>query len=114
MSRSQRVKGASYEREVMAVFSEAFGDTFRRILGQARDSGADGNVGRFRVECKRRARLATQASWYAQVKAATKEGEIPLVVMREDHGENMVLLSLSHFLALTRPQGLVGGGRTGS
>jgi hypothetical protein len=100
MSKSQRDKGASYEREVMAQFSAHAGTTYRRILGQARDSGADGKVGQFRIECKRRARLATQAAWYAQVQQATQDGEVPIVVMREDNGASMVLLSLADFLTL--------------
>ena len=103
MSKSQRDKGAGYEREVMARFSGAFGGPFRRILGQARDAGADGLVERFRIECKRRARLATQAGWYGQVKRSAQQGEIPIVVMREDHGENMVLLSLEDFLKVVAP-----------
>lgn len=98
MGKHQRQKGAAGEREVMKLFNRALGTNERRILGQARDGGADGKVGRYRIEVKRRKRIAAISQWYAQVSKGATESEIPVVVMREDHGEWKVLLSLDDFL----------------
>lgn len=82
---------------MLAEFSEALGQKFNRLLGQARDGGADGKVGCLRIEMKRRSELA---KWYNQAVVAAQQEEIPLVVLREDHGESMVLLSLDNLLKL--------------
>ena len=94
----------------MQKFSDFFGRSFKRNIGQARDGGNDGDVGPLVVECKRRRSLKTLMGWYEQAKAAAKRREfgarsgllpVPIVVMREDDGESMVLLSLNSFLVLT-------------
>jgi hypothetical protein len=115
MGKSQRTKGAVYEREVMREFSEFFGQTFERNIGQARDGGNDGDVGPLVLEMKRRKSLKTLMSWYEQAATAATEryyrkvragqptgtgDHIPVVVMREDSGSSMVLLSLEDFLNL--------------
>ena len=104
MGKSQRAKGATYEREVMAKFSEALGAVFKRNIGQARDGGNDGDVGPLVLEMKRRKSLKTFMDWYRQAQAATTAGRIPVVVMREDAGASMVMLSLEDFLRLTVPE----------
>jgi hypothetical protein len=101
---SQRRKGAVYEREVMSAFSAALGAEFKRNIGQARDGGNDGDVGPLVLEMKRRKSLKTFMDWYRQAQAATPAGRIPVVVMREDAGESMVMLSLEDFLRLTLPE----------
>lgn len=108
MSASQRNKGAAYEREVMKAFSAAFGREFKRNIGQARDGGNDGDVGPLVLEMKRRKSLKTIMSWYKQALAAANphnhviRTRVPVVVMREDAGESMVMLSLNDFISLTR------------
>lgn len=102
MSASQRTKGAVYEREVMKAFSTAFGREFKRNIGQARDGGNDGDVGPLVLEMKRRKSLKTFMDWYRQAQAAVTGDRLPIVVMREDAGESMVLLSLVDFIRLTR------------
>ena len=106
MGKSQRRKGATFEREVLAEFSAVLGQKFNRLLGQARDGGADGKVGCLRVEMKRRGELAR---WYAQVVAAAQEAEIPMVVMREDGGKSLCLLSLDDLLKLVASSDLCRG-----
>jgi hypothetical protein len=100
----QRTKGATYEREVMKIFSLAFNRVFKRNIGQARDGGNDGDVGPLVLEMKRRKSLKTLMSWYDQAAEAARDrhGAVPVVVMREDFGEDMVLLSLDDFIRLTR------------
>lgn len=110
MGASQRRKGAAYEREVAARFSSAIGQQdFRRHLGQARDGGYDIRVGPLVVECKRRKQIAAVAQWMAQAEAACDPkaapyADIPVVVCREDHGRDYIVLALEDFLALATPE----------
>lgn len=102
MGKSQRTKGAGGEREVCAILTAALGKKIERNIGQARDGGCDINAGSLVIEVKRRKTLTTFRGWYEQAKAAVKRtGDIPIVVMREDGGEFLVALSLTHFLQLT-------------
>jgi hypothetical protein len=116
MGKSQRVKGAVFERELAHRFSEFFGREFKRNIGQARDGGNDLDVGLLVVEAKRRASLKTLRDWMQQAqeaatsrlaraltagKAAGGYDHIPVVVMREDgEAEPLVLLQLADFLNL--------------
>jgi len=114
MGASQRNKGAAGEREALDIFSRFYGRKFKRHLGQARDGGDDAEVGPFIVEVKRRKRLTGLMSWYRQVldayvrkgQQARRKGEfltgmIPVVVMREDKGEWMAMVSLNHLLRIS-------------
>ena len=110
MGASQRTKGAVYEREVCAAFTQALGQPFTRNIGQSRDGGNDIDIGPLVVECKRRKTLTTIEGWYKQAERAACARDqtdlfmrelIPLVVARSDGGKSLVVLSLVHFLALT-------------
>ena len=67
MSAYQRRRGAGFEREISGYLSERLGRVVKRKLGQARDSGDDIQVGRFRIECKRRASIAANTGWPSSV-----------------------------------------------
>jgi hypothetical protein len=99
----QRRKGANWEVELSHILSNEFGHCYKRNLGQARDSGCDIHVGKFLVEAKRYAKIAVY-KWYKQVSAAASEPirQIPIVIMRADNEEALVLLSLHDFLPLMR------------
>jgi hypothetical protein len=104
----QRRKGASYEREVAAQFSEAMGRDITRHLGQARDGGHDIAVPPLVVECKRRKTLTTLRGWMNQCIAAvaklpaTHERRYPAVVCRDDGDTaSMIVMRLQDFLTLT-------------
>lgn len=103
MSKSQRTKGAVYEREVCARLSEATGKKIQRNIGQARDGGTDIPFGNFLVECKRRKTLGTIEKWLKQATDAATTGEqIPVVVARSDAGKSLAYMSLDHFLLLVK------------
>lgn len=111
MGKSQRTKGATYEREVAQVFSEALGRDFKRNIGQARDGGNDLDVGPLVVECKRRKTLGTVYGWLDQAfKAAVEkqaghtEPRTPIVVARQDQGTSIVIMDLEDFLELAGPE----------
>lgn len=102
MSKSQRTKGAVFEREIAALLSSWFNLEIKRNITQARDGGNDLNVGKLVIECKRRASLKGLRAWLHQATAATQPGQTPIVIMREDGATApMVLLNLGDFLALT-------------
>ena len=100
MGAMQRRKGATFEREVAHDLAAALGVKVTRNIGQSRDGGDDITVGPFRVECKRRKRLAVVEGWLAQAEASRDcEGQMPVVVARQDHGAALVVMRWSHWLA---------------
>ena len=102
MSKSQRIKGHSFEREIAIDLSEVFHESVKRNIGQARDGGDDITLPPFRIECKRRAHIAVY-KWLEQVIAATEmDDEIPVVVARADQQESIVILRYSDFCDLMR------------
>lgn len=115
MGAMQRRKGAGFELEVGKILSAALGMPVERKLGQARDGGDDLELprlsgGRFRIECKRRAKILVE-NWLVQCERAVMQDyaldektlrflDVPLVIMRADQGHPMVLLRLSDFLPM--------------
>ena len=109
MSKRSRDKGAAGEREVCAILSESLGASFKRKLGQARDSGNDIDIGPYRAEVKRYQAIAA-LRFMEQSQAACAKGDktmfdgpdLPLVVMREDGGKWVVMQPLDDWLNLYR------------
>jgi len=79
--RASRNKGASAERELAAMLSDELGYPIKRKLGQAREGGDDIQVENYRLEVKRREKLAIE-SWCKQVEEVAEPGEWPVVVFR--------------------------------
>lgn len=126
MGKSQRNKGAGFEREVCDIFTAALGldeeHKIKRNIGQARDGGNDIDIGPLVVECKRRKTLGTVYGWLQQAIDATKgkfvmprkgphagdpqygEKMLPVVVAREDNGVPIVIMRLNDFLMLTNDE----------
>lgn len=102
MSKSQRTKGASYEREVCSVLSDATGRKVQRNIGQSRDGGNDISLDDFIFECKRRKTLGTIESWLKQAEDARKtKDQIAAVIARSDGGKSLVIISLADFLSVS-------------
>lgn len=101
MSKSQRTKGAAYEREVVHILRDAGFDCARN-LAQAREGGGDIHFDQFMVECKRRAKIAVY-DWLDQATLAA-QGKKPLVVARADSRENIVILRLVDFLDIIKDE----------
>jgi hypothetical protein len=98
MGRSQRVKGATFERDIAQRLGA------KRNIGQARDGGDDITLGRFRIECKRRKRLGTVQAWLSQAEASCEHADdLPVVIARQDHGEPLVLMRFEDWLAVAGP-----------
>lgn len=86
MAKSQRVKGAAFEREIARLFAEDMpGADVRRGLGQTRSGSdcADVETPRFWVECKRRKRGNVRAA-LAQASEAAVGGRAPLAILKDD------------------------------
>jgi Holliday junction resolvase len=101
MSRSQRQKGAAGERELAGILTEQLGWVVSRKLGQARDGGDDIQTGKFRWECKRRAKLSVY-EFMDQITAACGPGDVPVVAMRGDGKGWLVMMKLEDAMPLIR------------
>ena len=99
MSKSQRTKGHSFEREIANNLTELLGRKVQRHLGQARDGGDDITLSPFRLECKRYAKIAVY-KWLEQVIAACGPGDIPVVIAKADHQDPIAILRYSDFRKL--------------
>jgi len=103
MGLRQRQRGAETEREVCKIVTERTGWQTNRILGQARDGGADIRLARWVLEVKRRKSIAVY-EWVDQVSKAAAPYEVPVVVCRGDKREFLVIQRLDDWLDLVKPQ----------
>lgn len=82
MGKSQRVKGASGEREVLGLLGEILQRKFERNITQSRYGGADCiDMGRIKLEVKRQERLAIK-DWWEQAQRQAKD-EVPVLAYRQ-------------------------------
>ena len=104
MSRSQRIKGAAGEREVVHIIRDTLGIECHRNLDQVRDGGADIFLKPYRIEVKRRARIGLVYDWISQAEKACAIGERPVVAFRSDGKGWLAVVPLTHFLSLIREE----------
>ena len=100
MGKLSRTKGQTAEREVCALLSTAFGRNINRNLGQERDSGHDITLLPYHIEVKRRARIAKLYEW---VNGAARPGRVPIVTLRSDQHEWLVIMKLSDWMDIAKP-----------
>ena len=81
--RRARNKGANGERELAGILSDELGFSVKRKLGQARDGGDDISVGQYRIEVKRRERLAIE-DWCKQVESCCGPSDVPVLAFRRN------------------------------
>jgi len=112
MSAYQRTKGASYEREVVNQLKELLGPIVRRCWERASEKGHDIDLPGFAVECKRYAKIAVY-QWMEQAveqadtgipASEQKQGLTPIVIMRADRKESLVLMRLTDFVKVAREE----------
>lgn len=102
--RGRRNKGAAGEREFFAVLNRYLPENLRlkRMLGQARDGGADGKSGKFEVEVKRQENLRLN-QWLKQARQAVENPDAvenrgkswPVVAYRKSHEPWRCLIEVS-------------------
>lgn len=100
MAKLSRTRGSTYEREVCAELSAVMGQKVVRILGQARDGGGDIYTPPFLWECKRRRKFGGYAYMKQAEVAAEEKKAIPIVSIRADGEESLVIMRLRDALPL--------------
>ena len=103
MSKSQRTKGATYERDVCSAIQDATGLDVKRNIGQSRDGGDDITLPPYRIECKRRAKIATY-EFMDQCAKSCGQNDVPVVVMRGDGRESLVVMKFSDWIKLAKEE----------
>ena len=101
MSKSQRDKGASFEREIAGMLSDRLGCVVKRNLSQSRggeQEGSDITLGPFAIECKRRAKLSVM-EWLDQAQRDAGD-KIPLVVARADGRRAILIMDFEQAIPL--------------
>lgn len=81
---NNRRRGQSGEREVVALIRDHFGIEHKgRNLGQERDGGSDIDLGSWKIEVKRRKKIANFYEWLenADLVAARADGKDWIIVM---------------------------------
>ena len=102
MSKSQRNKGASGERDVCNLIKEHLGVDVKRNLNQTREGGADIKLPPYSLEIKRRARIGSIYEWMEQSQKSCADGEKPIVICRADRRDWLVVMPISQFLQLVK------------
>lgn len=101
MAKSQRTKGATYEREIANALTSHLGTRVTRNITQVRDGGIDIECGPFAIECKRRKSLPTVEAWLTQAEvAAAKSNRTPVVVARQDNGKSLVIMRFDDWVQM--------------
>ena len=90
-----RNKGKAGESEFINRYGPFFPNPIKRNLLQTREGGADiSGCEPFQIEIKRCERVEKN-KWWAQVKAACKPDEIPVVAYRQNRGQWKFLLPVN-------------------
>ena len=98
MGKSQRTKGAGFEREIVRALKEMGYDADRN-LDQWRDGGGDIRLDHWMFECKRRAKISIY-EWMEQAKVSAKGEKMPVVICRADGKESLVIFTLDDAITL--------------
>lgn len=101
--KSSRDKGARGERELADLLSNELGQVVKRKLGQARDGGDDIQIGKFRIEVKRREKLAIE-QWCKQVEAASEPQDVPVVAFRRNGEPWRAVVPMAWLIAAIRAE----------
>jgi Holliday junction resolvase len=96
-----RNKGAAGERELAAILTDRLGFVVQRKLGQARDGGDDIQIGKYRIEVKRRERVQID-QWSEQVEQAAQAADVPVVIYRRNGQPWRVVVPLEWFIEQVR------------
>ena len=107
MSRSQREKGKRTERQAAEQLRDTFGIPARRSVqycGRAGDADLQ-TVPGLHVEVKARKSIAA-LRFHEQATADAVDGDMPIVLMKEDRSDFYVLIRLQDFPAVAE---LLGG-----
>jgi len=105
MGKMSRTKGRGYEQEIARALREELGVPAERVLQQWRDGGGGDVTAKdwpWLIECKRPAKFGGHKYMDQVIPDATKAGKAPVVCVRGDHAETLVMLRWADFVALMR------------
>lgn len=104
MSKAQRTKGATGEREICDLIFENLGIEVHRNLQQTRDGGADIKLKPYSIEVKRRAAIGNIYDWMNQASAGCDMAERPIVVCRADRKQWLAVMPIEELFRLIREE----------
>jgi Holliday junction resolvase len=101
---SSRAKGAAFEREIVNALRDYLGVDCRRNLEQTRSGGEDIILKPYSIECKRRANMALYEWWDQAVTSAKRSNLRPVMVLRADRKDALVVMDFQVFCRLVREE----------
>ena len=101
---NSRNKGATFEREVIKAFKDYLGVDCKRNLEQWRSGGDDIELPPYSIECKRRSKIAIYDWWDQACKSADAKKMQPILIVRADREETLVVMDLREFIRLIREE----------
>lgn len=101
---NSRNKGASFERDIINALRDSLGVECKRNLEQWRSGGDDIDLPPYSIECKRRATIAMYEWWNQACKSAESAKRIPILVIKADRKEPLVVMDLQEFMRLIREE----------
>ena len=93
MGKSQKRKGADFERKIAELFQT------ERVGLRGKPDGDDADVvhDEFYIQCKKYNRIAVY-KWLKKTMDECPEGKMPIVIAQEDRGEIFVMMLLEDYL----------------
>ena len=104
IGKNNRLRGQQGEREIATLLTETLGVPVKRLLGQARDGGADISTPPYRWEIKRRKAGNIAYQWMEEAYASLLPGERPLVAFRSDGKKWLVVMPIEDAIQLIREE----------
>jgi len=104
VGKSQRDKGKNYELEV-AELLRTFGWSMAKRSGHRQAQIGDGSpdvdgLSGYFIECKRYASIGRVYKWLQQAIDTCQDGRVPVVFMRGDREESLVVIRATDFLEI--------------
>jgi len=91
-------KGATYERYVAHRMAEVWPDAKRGFQFRGGDEAPDVTGTPYHIEAKHRRNVSIQAAMQQAI--ADTNGQPPVVISRDNHGEDLVTMRLDDWLTL--------------
>lgn len=104
MSNRSRHRGVQFERDIINALRDTLGVDCKRNLEQWRSGGDDIDLPPYSIECKRRATIATYEWWKQACESAETKKRIPILIIRADRKEPLVVMDLPEFMRLIREE----------
>jgi hypothetical protein len=100
---NSRLRGATFEREIVNALRDALGVECKRNLDQWRDGGDDIKLAPYSIECKRRAKIALY-EWWEQATKSAGDRLRPVLMIRADRKQTLVVMDFEEFVRLAREE----------